>query len=525
MKILVSDKLAPEGVEILKKEGFQVDVETGLTPEELKKKIKNYDALVIRSATKVTKEIIQAAEKLKVVGRAGVGVDNVNVVEATKKGVMVMNTPMGNTISAAEHALALILALSRNVPQAHCSLKERKWEKKKFLGTEVYGKTLGIIGLGKIGTHLAKIVQGVGMKVIGYDPFLTKDRGENLGVELTTLEDLLKRADYISVHTPLTAQTKHLIGEKQFKLMKDKVKIVNCARGGIIDEGALYKALKEKRIAGAALDVFEKEPPLDSPLLELDNLTVTPHLGASTEEAQYNVAVEVAQQVADALKRGIYRNAINIPTIEPQEWVKIKPYLTLGEKIGSFQAQILEGNIEKVEISYAGKITDFNLPLLTSSLLKGLLDPTFSEDLNYVNAHLLAEERGIKVLEHKSGKAEDFTSLISMDVHTNKKINKVAGALFAKNDPRIVRLNEYLVEVIPSGNILLCYNQDKPGFIGKIGLTLGENNINIEHMTYGQQLSGKEAITALNLNSCPSEEVLEKIKKIKEVRGIKTLTL
>ena len=525
MKILVSDKLAPEGVEILKKEGFQVDVETGLTPQELQEKIEDYDALVIRSATKVTKEILHAAKKLKVVGRAGVGVDNVDIVEATKRGVMVMNTPMGNTVSAAEHALALILSLSRNVPQAHCSLKGKKWEKKKFLGTEVYGKTLGIIGLGRIGTHLARIAQGVGMKVIGYDPFLAKDKGENLGVELTTLDDLFKRADYISVHTPLTAQTKHLIGEKQFKLMKKKARIVNCARGGIIDEQALYKALQENQIAGAALDVFEKEPPLDSPLLDLDNFVVTPHLGASTEEAQYNVAVGVAQQVADALKREIYRNAVNIPTIEPHEWVKIRPYLVLGEKIGSLQAQILEGNIEKVEISYAGEIIAFNLSILTSALLKGLLDPSFPEDLNYVNASLLAEERGIRVLEHKTEKAEDFTSLIRMDIHTDKGIKKIAGTLFAKDDPRIVRLDEYLVEVIPSGNILLCYSQDKPGLIGKIGLILGENNINIGYMTYGRKACGGDAITVLNLDTAPSDEVQKKIREIEEVRETRVLSL
>lgn len=525
MKVLVADKLDRQGVEILMERGLEVEVKTDLSPKELEEKIKDYDALIVRSATKVTEDIIKAADRLKVIGRAGVGIDNVDVEAATKKGIVVMNSPTGNTISAAEHALAMLLSLSRNVPQAHSALKEKRWEKKKFVGVEVYRKTLGIVGLGRVGTHLARIARGIGMEVIGHDPFITKEKAHGLGVELVEFEELLKKADYISFHTPLTSETYHLIGREEMRVMKKNARIINCARGGIIDEDALFEALQEGRIAGAALDVFEEEPPSNLPLLELENVVVTPHLGASTHEAQFNVAVDIAESVASALNRGIYKNAVNIPTIEASQWEEIKPYLLLGEKIGSFQGQLLEGNIDRIEISYAGEVTSFNLSLITASLLKGLLHPVFSESINYVNAGVLAAGRGIKITEHKSQKAENFASIVSLKITTDGNVCTIAGILFGEREPRIVQIDDYSVEVIPEGEILLCYNEDKPGLIGKIGTILGKSGINIGYMTYGKKTYGGEAITVLKLDTPLKKEIEEKIKNIEEVKKVKLLKL
>ncbi|MCM8762788.1 MAG: phosphoglycerate dehydrogenase, partial [Candidatus Omnitrophica bacterium] len=424
MKILVSDPLSEEGLKILKEvNDFQVDVKTGLKPEELKEAIKDYDALLVRSSTKVTKDIIAAANRLKIIGRAGVGLDNVDLEAATQKGIIVMNTPAGNTISTAEHTMSLILSLSRNIPQADASLKQGEWQRTKFMGVELYNKVLGIVGLGKIGSEVARRALAFGMKVLAYDPFLSREIAEGLGVEVVELDDLLKRSDFISVHTPLTDETRHMISDKQFALMKKGVKIINCARGGIIDEGALIKAIKEGRVSGAALDVFEKEPlPPDSELLKLNNVVLTPHLGASTEEAQVNVAVEIAEVVRDALLGKGIRNAANYPSVDPESYKMLKPYIELSEKMGGFGCQLSEGRIQEVKITYTGEISQQDVSPLVLALVKGLLTPILQDTVNFINALRLAKERGIRIEEVRLSKEEEFVNLISLEIKTDKGI-------------------------------------------------------------------------------------------------------
>ena len=525
MKILISDPLAKPGLEIFRQEkGCQVDEKPKLSPEELKKIIKNYDGLIIRSGTRVTKEIIEAAENLKIIGRAGVGLDNVDLKEATKKGIIVMNTPGGNTISTAEHAISLILALARNIPQAYVSLKEKKWERKKYTGVQLYGKTVGIIGMGRIGTEVAKRMLSFGMTVLVSDPFITLEKVERLGVQLVELDDLFKQADFITVHVPLIEGTKHLIGRKAFSLMKKGARIINCARGGVVDEKALLEAIKEGKIAGAALDVYEKEPPLDNPLLDLPEVIAFPHLGASTEEAQIGVAVEIAQQVIDAFK-GNVRNAANLPSLEPEVLKQLQPFLALAEKLGLLQAQLIEGRISGVKIIYSGEVLEYDVAPLTVALIKGLLTPLLQESVNFVNAPFIVQERGIKVIESKSSITEGFTNLISVEVETDKGKNVISGTLFGKNDPRVVRINRYHVDAVPSGYMLICFNADKPGIIGQIGIILGNNKVNIASMTLGRKKAGEEAITVLNVDNSVSKEVLKEIKKASYIRDVKLVKL
>ncbi len=414
MKILVSDQLSDEGLEILREvKEFQVDLRTELKPEALKEIIKNYEALVVRSATKVTKDIIGAASNLKVIGRAGVGLDNVDLEAATQKGIIVMNTPAGNTISTAEHTMSMILSVSRNIPQASASTKKGEWKRSKFMGVELYSKTLGIVGFGRIGGEVAKRALSFGMKVVAFDPFLSREVAESLGVEILELKELLAVSDFITVHTPLTSETKHMISDKEFALMKKGVRVINCARGGIIDETALLKALKEGKVTAAALDVFEKEPiPAEHEFLKLDNVIVTPHLGASTEEAQVNVSIEVAEIVRDALLgRGI-RNAANYPCLEAEVCKILDPFINLSEKMGMFVSQLVEGRFQEVNISYSGEIVKYNLSPLTMSLTKGILSPILKETVNFVNAVNLAKERGINIRESKSSKEAEFVNLI-----------------------------------------------------------------------------------------------------------------
>ncbi len=526
MKILVSDPLAEEGLAILKEEKeLEVDVKTSLSPEQLKDIIKNYEALIVRSSTKVTKDIIESASKLKIIGRAGVGLDNVDAQAATLRGIVVMNTPGGNTISTAEHTMSMILALSRNIPQANLSLKNNIWDRKRFMGVELFGKTLGIIGLGRIGSEVAKRAISFGMRIIAYDPYLSIERAKQLEVELVDLRKLISLSDYISLHTPLTDDTQHMIGEEEFKLMKKGVRIINCARGGIVDEAALAKAAESGIVAGAALDVFETEPPKDSPLLKFDNCIVTPHLGASTEEAQVNVAIEIAKQVRDALLgRGI-RNAVNVPSVEPEVLKVLEPYISLAERLGCLQAQLAEGHIAEVKIKYSGDMINHDISPLTVALVKGLLTPTLQETVNYVNATLIAKERGIKITESKSTEVEEFANLISVEVKTDKAKSEVAGTLFTKNSPRIVKLNEFYVDAIPLGFMIITSNWDKPGIVGAIGTILGNNNINIAGMTFGRQTPGGRAITVLNVDSPVPIKVLNEIKKVQNILDAKLIKL
>jgi D-3-phosphoglycerate dehydrogenase len=524
MKILISDNLSPKAVEIFKSaKGIDVDVKTKWEPGELKTVINQYDGLAVRSATKVTAEIIAAAEKLKVVGRAGSGLDNIDLAAATKRGIVVMNTPGGNTITTAEHTISLLLSLARKLPQATASLKGKKWEKSKFMGTEVYNHTLGIIGIGQIGSVVADRAKGLKMNVIAYDPFISPEKASMLGIELVTLDELYRRSDFITVHTPLTNETRNLIDADAFKKMKNKVLIINCARGGIINEKALYEAIKSGKVVGAALDVFEKEPPEDYSLVELDEVICTPHLGAATEEAQENVAIAIAEQMVDYLIHGIVRNAANVPSVSSDLLPLVKPYLTLAEKMGSLQAQIQAGAIEEVSVEYSGEVATLEVAPVTVALLKGLLSPILLESVNYVNAPIVAKERGIKVVESKSSRAEDFTTLITLKVKTDREKNILAGTIFGKYDPWIVRINQFRLEALPEGYMLLLYTHDRPGVIGNIGTTLGVNGINISRMQFGREEVEGKALVLLNTDSQVPQEVVRKIEKLPNVLSVAQL--
>ncbi len=527
MKILVSDPLAQEGLKVLKEtKEFQVEVKPKLKPDALKEIIKNYDALIVRSATKVTGDIIKSAEKLKIIGRAGVGLDNVDLQAATQKGIIVMNAPGGNIISTAEHTMSLILALSRNIPQANNSTKKGEWLRTKFTGVELYGKTLGIIGLGRVGKEVTKRAQAFGMKILTYDPFLSEEVAKSLNVESVDLKTLLKDADYITLHAPLTEETQHMISKEEFSLMKKGVRIINCARGGIVDEQALVEAIKQGRVNAVALDVFEKEPvDKNSELLKLDNVIVTCHLGASTEEAQVNVAVEIAQCVRDALLgRGI-RNAANYPSIDSGVYKTLEPYINLAEKLGQFCCQLSEGRLLEVVINYSGEITQLDTNPLTLATVKGVLSPILEENVNFINAISLAKQRGIKVQEVKSSQEEEFVNLISIQIKTDKQLRKVAGTLSTNKQPRIVKIDGYYVEAQPYGYMIITQNWDKPGIIGNLGTLLGKYNINIAAMTFGREKPQGKAISVLNVDSSISDEILDKIKKIKNILAVKLIKL
>jgi len=525
IKILISDPLAEEGINILRKEkNFKVDVKPKLPPEELKEIIPDYDALIVRSQTKVTKDLLKHAKNLKFIARAGVGLDNVDVNEASKRGIVVMNAPGGNTISTAEHTFSLILSLSRNISQADASLKNGEWNRKKFMGVELYGKTLGIVGLGRIGTEVAQRALSFRMKVMANDPYLIPERAKNLGIESVNLDTLFKKSDYITVHAPLTDDTRHIVGEKNLKKMKKGVRIINCARGGIVDEKALFAAIQKGIVAGAALDVYEKEPPGQTELVKSAKVITTPHLGASTEEAQINVAIDVAKSIKAALKDKIIRNAVNAPSIEPELLEIIAPYLGLAEKIGSMHAQLAEGSISKVKIKYVGDIIKHDLDHMTRSIMKGMLKPVLEENINYVNAIVIARERGINIIEEKTKEIEDFANLILVETQAARTKNTIIGTLFTKVDPRIVKVNEFYVDAVPEGNMLVIRNLDKPGIVGQIGSLLGKNNINIAGMTFGRAKPGGEALTLLNIDSAVPENVLKQIKHARYIKEVKALS-
>lgn len=526
-RVLISDSLSKEAVDILEKEkDLKVEVNTKLTPEDLKKVIKDYDALLVRSSTKVTKDVINAADKLKVIGRAGVGLDNVDVDAASKKGIIVINTPGGNTISTAEHTFSMMLALSRSIPQADLSMKKGEWERKKFMGVELYGKVLGIVGLGRIGTEVAKRALSFNMRVVAYDPYLSFEKAKELGIESSDLASLLKKADYITVHTPLTDETKHVMSDKQFEIMKKGVRIINCARGGIIDEVALVKAIESGKVAGAALDVYEQEPPAkDSKLLKLNKVVLTPHLGASTEEAQVNVAVDIANTARDILLGRCIRNAVNMPCVDPEVFKVIEPYLKLSEKIGSIITQIVEGHIKRVKIRYVGDILKYELSPFTVSVMKGMLTPILQDTVNFVNSLVIAKERGITVVESKTAEIQDFASLIIVDVETDKAKSLVAGTLFTKTDPKIVKINEFWVDCTPEGNMLVVFNKDVPGIIGEIGTIFGKNKINIASVSFGRDIKGGNAVSVWNVDSDVPKKVLDDIKGAKNIQEVKLVKL
>ncbi len=520
-KVLVSDKLHEKGVEILKNaENIEVDVKVGMSKEELMEVIGNYDGIVIRSATKLTKDVIACANNLKAIGRAGIGVDNVDIPSATEKGIVVMNTPQGNTITTAEHTVSMMMALSRNIPQATASMKSGKWEKSKFMGTELFNKTLGIIGLGNIGTIVANRAIGLKMKVIGYDPFISEENASKKGVKLVSLEEIFRESDYITLHTPLTKETKDLINKETFKIMKDGVRIICCARGGIVNEDDLAEALESGKVAGAAFDVYSQEPPdFNHPLFKSDKFICTPHLGASTKEAQYNVAVAVAEQMVDFLNYGIIKNALNVPSVSEEELKILKPYVKLGEKMGSFVTQICQQScgFTEVFVEYFGEVAKYDVSPITLSVLKGLLTPIMGENVNFVNAPLVAKDRGIKVNESKNSEGRNFSSSIIVSTTSNGNKLSVEGALFGKDDIRIVSINDFRVEAEPKGHIILIYNYDKPGVIGNIGKYLGEKNINIGNMQFGRESVGGMAISILQVDDLIDKDVLDGMNELPNI--------
>ncbi len=518
-KILVTDSLAPQGLEVFERTpDFKVDVRLGLKPADLKKIVGEYHGWVIRSGTKVTADLIEAAENLKVVGRAGVGVENVDVEAASKKGIVVMNTPGGNNVTTAEHTISLMLSLARHIPQAVASLKAGQWKRDKFMGVEVCNKTLGVIGLGNVGRIVAERAVGLRMKVIGHDPFVTPENTARLGVEPVSLDEIFARSDFITVHVPLTNETRGLIDRKAIAKMKKGVRIINCARGGIVDEKDLAEALKEGKVAGAALDVYVDEPPPpDHPLIKMDQVITTPHLGASTDEAQLNVAIAVAEQMVDFLARGIIRYAVNVPSVSPELLKALRPYLTLGEKLGSLQVQMLATLPQEVHVEYGGEVTQYDVAPLTLAVLKGILTPMMESSVNYVNAPVIARERGIKVIESKSSRASDFASSITVKVKTKQKELEVEGAIFGSNNPRIVRINSFYLEAVPEGYILILNNRDVPGVIGSVGTLLGQKGINIASMELGREKAGGMAISFFHVDDAVPKETLEALRNLPSI--------
>ncbi len=527
-KILISDKLSDAGLKILKSApGLEVETKAGLKPDELKKIIGEYDGLIIRSGTKVTADLLSAADKLKIIGRAGIGVDNVDTAAASKRGIIVENTPGGNVVTTAEHAVSMMCSMARKIPQATASMKAGKWEKTKFVGVELYNKVLGVVGMGNIGKIVADRALGLKMKVSVYDPFLSAETAAKMGIELLDLDALLSKADFITIHTPLNDKTRNLIDRAAFGKMKRGVYLINCARGGIVNEEALVAAIQEGIVAGAALDVFEQEPiNPDHPLLKLDQVVCTPHLGASTDEAQENVAVEVAEQMVEYFVKGVVKNAVNFPSVSAEHMGVLAPYLSLAEKLGKVQGQLAESSPQEILIEYSGELSSLPVAPLTVSILKGLLEPILEDvSVNYVNAPFIAKERGIKITEAKLSEGKDFKNLIEITVKTPKQSRSISGTIFGTNNPRIVRLDDFYLEAVPDGHILVVHNHDKPGVVGSIGTLLGQSKVNIARMQLGLVKDKAEAMALYNVDQGCSAEVLEALSKLPNIISVKLVSL
>ncbi|MDH5722488.1 MAG: phosphoglycerate dehydrogenase [Alphaproteobacteria bacterium] len=522
-KVFISDKLDPLAVEIFEKNGCEVDFKPGLSPEEQLAIIDQYDGIAIRSATTVTKEMIEKGKNLKVIGRAGIGVDNVDVPAATAAGVVVMNTPFGNSITTAEHAIAMMVSLAREIPLANASTHAGKWEKKRFMGTELYNKVCGVIGCGNIGSIAADRALGLRMKVIAYDPFLTQERAEEIGVEKVELDDLLARADFITIHVPKNEHTAGLINKGTIAKMKDGVRIINCARGGIVVEADLKEALDSGKVAGAALDVFEVEPAKENPLFGYENVICTPHLGAATKEAQVNVALQVAEQMSDYLVNGAVTNALNMPSISAEDAPKLKPYLKLAEDLGRFAGQITENAIKKIEIEYEGTVADVNTDPITSVLIANLLGSQ-TDSVNMVNAMQIAESRGIDIKQSYDHKSKNWRSMINVIVTTTKNTRNVTGTLFTGKEPRIVNIEGVPIETALAPHMLYIRNEDKPGLIGGLGTILAEANLNIADFRLGRAANGEDAVCLVALDEPISDKLLEKISKLPQINKIRRLS-
>ncbi len=524
-RVLVSDPIAPEGIEILKRVA-DVDVKTGLSKEELVAIIGDYDALAVRSETKVTAEVLAQAKNLKIIGRAGVGVDNIDVPVATERGILVVNSPEGNTVAAAELTVAMLLALARNIPQADQALRGGEWKRSKYMGSEVYAKTLGVIGLGKIGKEVAKRLQSFEMSVIGYDPYLKPEQAEALGIKLVDLDTLYRESDYITVHVPKTKETAGMINAEKIALMKPTVRLINVARGGIIDEAALAEAAKAGRIGGAAIDVFSTEPaPKDNPLLGIPNVITTPHLGASTEEAQVNVAIDIAEQIVDVLSGKPARAAVNMPSVSPDVMARIEPYLYLAEKIGSLHAQLTSSSISEVEVVYAGDFDALPTVHLTRAVLKGLLEPVIPESVNYVNAPALAAARGIKITESRTVSSDGQGCVITVRKRGGSGEREICGTVFSKDNVRILYIDGYRVDIRPSGPMLVTKHTDRPGIIGKVGTLLGNEGVNIAGMHVGRESEGRGAVMVLKLDTPVPDAVLEQIRRIDGMETVRQVAL
>jgi len=521
-KVLIADKLSPAAVAIFKERGVEADVKTGLSKEELLKIVDQYDGLAIRSATKVTADVIKAAKNLKVVGRAGIGVDNVDIPAATAAGIIVMNTPFGNSITTAEHAIAMMMALARDIPAANASTQAGKWEKNRFMGTEVYGKTLGLIGAGNIGSIVADRARGLKMHVVAFDPYLSADRAASLGIEKVELNELLARADFITLHTPLTNETRNIISADAINKMKKGVRIVNCARGGLVDEAALKAAIDSGHVAGAALDVFEEEPAKSNVLFNNDKVIATPHLGASTEEAQENVALQVAEQISDYLLTGAITNALNMPSINAEEAQKVKPWIVLAEKLGAFVGQLTDTSLQTVEILYEGTAAELNQRALTQAAIAGLLKPALS-DVNMVNAPIVAKERGIKISETRRPQQGAYEGYIKITAVLEGSTRRVAGTVFSDGRPRLIQVKDINLDAEFAPNMLYVVNEDKPGFIGKLGTVLGDAKVNIASFSLGRSAPGEDAIALVEVDGSISDKVLSEISKLPLVKLAKAL--
>ena len=522
-KVLISDKLSPAAAQIFKDRGVEADVKTGLTAGELIAIIGDYDGLAIRSATKVTPAVIAAAKNLKVVGRAGIGVDNVDIEAATAAGIVVMNTPFGNSVTTAEHAISLMMALCRQLPEADRSTRAGKWEKSRFMGAEITGKTLGLIGCGNIGAIVADRAVGLKMRVAAYDPFLTPERACDLGVEKVELDELLKRADIITLHTPLNEHTRNILSAERLAQTKKGVRIINCARGGLVDEEALADLIASGHVAGAALDVFAKEPATSSPLFSLEQVIVTPHLGASTAEAQENVALQVAEQMSDYLTKGAIVNALNMASVSAEEAPRLKPYMQLAEQLGSFAGQLTETGLKGLTITYCGHAATLNTRPLTQIILKGLLSPLLNS-VNMVNAPSLAKSRNIGVTVAHRDEHEAYHTLICVDVETENGKRDLHGTLFQHTEPRVVRMRGMDIEAKLGPHMLYVRNKDRPGFVGGLGRALGDAGINIATFHLGRAEPGKDAIALIEVDGEVPDHVLREVRGLPNVLQVKQLT-
>ncbi len=522
-KVLISDKMSSQAEAVFRDRGVEVDYKPGMAVEELKAILPEYDGIAIRSATKLSEALIQAATRLKVIGRAGIGVDNVDIAAASKRGVIVMNAPFGNTTTTAEHTVALTLAAARHLPAATASTRAGKWEKSRFMGRELAGRTLGIIGTGNIGGLVVERFQGLKMHVLAFDPFISKQRADEMGIELAeTLEVFWPRIDFLTVHTPLTTKTRHIINADAFNQMKDGVVVVNAARGGIIDENALYDALKSGKVYAAALDVYEQEPARDNRLFEFDNVVFAPHLGASTREAQEKVAVQIAEQISDYLLKGTVQNALNIPAVSEAELPTLRPYLNLADKLGTTLGQLTEAGVKRIEVLYEGEVNQLNRKPLTNTLLNALLTPMLESGVNLVNAPLIAEERGIEVVEAVRSRCKSgFTSLISVTITTEKRERCISGALFNGEQARVVAMNRVPIEANPEGSLLFVANNDSPGLIGKVGTALGEAGINIANFHLGRTEAGGRAIAFINVDQEVPQTVMADLLRLENVLEVK----